>query len=170
MAADAKGALAAVGVLDSQNCGAVSPGATADVVNDTPWCCKIGELPTDQFPYLVGAASGRGGTAKRLPGPATRDTAGGPATCGPDEGSGAREPDRQGTGIAGCCECDAVWANCGRSSCCVEVMMSQRTWSAEPCTTGSPRVIDNNTAKDTTALTRIHLAAIFMFLLLMTPR
>src|SRR5215831_12604820 len=35
-------------------------------------------------------------------------------------------------------------------------MMSQRTWSAAPCTTGSPKVIDNNTVKDTTPLTRIH--------------
>src|SRR5262249_19803257 len=98
-----------------------SPSAAADVVNDTPWCCKIGELPTDQFPYLVGAASGRGVTAKRLPGPAAGDTARRPPTGGPDEGPRTRELDRQSTGIAGCCECDAARANCGRSSCCVEV-------------------------------------------------
>jgi hypothetical protein len=45
-------------------------------------------------------------------------------------------------------------------------MISQRTWSAAPCTTGSPKVIDNNTVKDTTALTRIHFDTILMFVLL----
>jgi hypothetical protein len=48
--------------------------------------------------------------------------------------------------------------------------MSQRTWSAEPCTTGSPKVIDNNTAKDTTPLTRIHFDTILMFVLLAKRR
>jgi hypothetical protein len=93
--ADAKDALATVGIGDSQNRVAVSPGAAADLVNDTPWCCKIGELPTDLFPYLVGAASGRGVTAKRLPGPATGDTARRPPTCGPDEGPRTRASCRQ---------------------------------------------------------------------------
>src|SRR6266568_8688392 len=44
--------------------------------------------------------------------------------------------------------------------------MSQRTWSAEPCTTGRPTVMHNNTAKDRTVIAEIHLAGIFMFVLL----
>jgi len=46
-------------------------------------------------------------------------------------------------------------------------MISQRTWSAaEPCTTGRPNIMHNNTAKDTTAVPAIHFLAIFMFVLL----
>src|ERR1700757_5521352 len=52
----------------------------------------------------------------------------------------------------------------------VKWMMSQRTWSAAPCTTESPKVIDNNTAKDTTPLTRIHFDTILMFVLLAKRR
>src|SRR5712691_5131853 len=44
--------------------------------------------------------------------------------------------------------------------------MSQRTWSAEPCTTGRPTVMHNNTAKDRTVIAEIHLAGIFIFVLL----
>src|SRR5712692_9220560 len=44
--------------------------------------------------------------------------------------------------------------------------MSQRTWSAEPCTTGRPTVMHNNTAKETMVIPKIHLAGIFMFVLL----
>src|SRR5713226_1554296 len=46
------------------------------------------------------------------------------------------------------------------------LMMSQRTWSAEPCTTGRPTVMHNNSAKDRTVIAEIHLAGIFMFVLL----
>jgi len=52
----------------------------------------------------------------------------------------------------------------------LKLMMSQRTWSAEPCTTGRPTVTHKNAAKDTTALTRIHLDFIFMFVLLAKRR
>src|SRR6266851_5912586 len=117
--ADAQDALAAVIVRDSQNGVPIGPCAVVDQVDEAP-CLKIVELPTDQFPYLVGTASGLGGTAKRLPGPTAGDTAGRPATCRPDEGPRTRELNRQGTGIAGCCECDAAWGKCGRSSCWVK--------------------------------------------------
>src|SRR5713226_3931888 len=48
----------------------------------------------------------------------------------------------------------------------VWLMISQRTCSAEPCTTGRPTIMHNNTAKDTTAIPEIHFALIFMFVLL----
>src|SRR5712664_1789916 len=47
-----------------------------------------------------------------------------------------------------------------------KLMMSQRTWSAEPCTTGRPTVMHKNAAKDTAALTRIHFDDIFTFVLI----
>src|SRR5713226_5713492 len=47
------------------------------------------------------------------------------------------------------------------------LMMSQRTWSAEPaCIAGRLTVMDNNSAKDRTVIAEIHLAGIFMFVLL----
>jgi hypothetical protein len=46
------------------------------------------------------------------------------------------------------------------------LVMSQRTSSAEPSATGSPKVTEDNRANDTTALARIHLGAIFMLVLL----
>src|SRR6266852_4755156 len=49
----------------------------------------------------------------------------------------------------------------------LKLMMSQRTWSAEPpCIAGRPTVMHNNTAKDRTVIAEIHLAGIFMFVLL----
>ena len=45
-------------------------------------------------------------------------------------------------------------------------MISQRTWSAAPCTTGRRNAIDNNTAKDTRAIGEINLAVILTFILL----
>ena len=93
MAADAEDAVAAVGILDSQNRVAIGPCAVVDQVNDA-WRLKVRELPTEQLPYLIGAASSRGGTAKRLPRTSTCGTAGRAATCRPDEGPRTRELDR----------------------------------------------------------------------------
>src|SRR5207249_9303943 len=49
-------------------------------------------------------------------------------------------------------------------------MISQRTWSAAPCTAGRPTVMHNNPPKDMTALAKIHFDTIFMFVLLAKRR
>src|SRR6266849_10481723 len=48
----------------------------------------------------------------------------------------------------------------------LKLMMSQRTKLACPWTAGRPAIMNNNTANDTTALTRIHFDNIFMSVLL----
>ena len=96
VAANAENALAAVGIADSQNRGAVRPRAVVDQVVKGP-CLKTGELPTHKFPHLVAAASGGAGTAKRLPCPATSYF----FTVVWLEGPRTREFNRQSTGIPG---------------------------------------------------------------------
>src|SRR5207244_9399213 len=49
-------------------------------------------------------------------------------------------------------------------------IISQRTWSAAPCTAGRPTVMHNNPTKDMTALAKIHFDTIFMFVLLAKRR
>src|SRR5260370_2794434 len=129
MAADAEDAFAAVIVDDSQNGVPIGPCAVIDQVGEGSGL-KRGQVPTDEFPYLVGAASGRVeigigiGIVKRLPGPATGDSARRAATCRRNEGPVTCELDPHnsiGAGIPGEGECDAACASRCRSSCWVEV-------------------------------------------------
>src|SRR5260370_23165583 len=82
VATDTQDALLTVGVADSEYRDAVSCLAIIDQVNKGPGL-KIGKRPVYKLHDIIGAASGRRGTAERLPSPPTRDAACRPAACRP---------------------------------------------------------------------------------------
>src|SRR6266849_7594158 len=108
VAADAEDAFAPVGILDSQNCVAVSP-PSVDQINDCTGSLEICESPTGKTGDGVCAATGGNAAREGFPHAATGDSAGCPAACGRDEGSAAGELDREGS--VGGCECYSTRAN-----------------------------------------------------------
>src|SRR6266851_3131630 len=95
MAGYAEDPFASVGVFDCEKHIPVGPLPwVTDEVNIWSGGLKIGELPTQKLPNLVGAASGRHAIwEKCLPCPAALGMAGCATACGRDEASRTRELD-----------------------------------------------------------------------------